>query len=142
MTFLLDTCLVSESMKPKPSRVVTDWLRDQEEIGLYLSVITIGEITRGIAKLREGRKKRGLVRWVEQDLRVRFAGRILDVDRQIAERWGRMSASAEAAGRRVTNLDGLIAATAIENGFTLATRNVKDMDPTGANLFNPWDLGV
>ncbi len=138
MTYLLDTCVVSEPTKPKPLVSVLEWLGDQEEIGLYLSVITICEIYKGIARLQESRRKTELRRWVDQDLKTRFTGRILDVDRGVAERWGEVSADAERKGQKISVVDGLIAATALENGLTLVTRNTDDMVVTGVTLFNPW----
>ncbi len=138
MTYLLDTCVVSEPTNPKPLVSVLEWLGDQEEIGLYLSVITIGEIYKGIARLQESRSKTELRRWVDQDLKTRFTGRILDVDRGVAERWGEVSADAERKGQKISVVDGLIAATALENGLTLVTRNTDDMVVTGVTLFNPW----
>lgn len=138
MTYLLDTCVISEVTKPNPAVSVLDWLAGQEEIGLYLSVLTIGEIRKGIARLLDSRKKSALVLWVQQEMHPRFAGRIFDVDQRVSERWGDISAAAELRGRRIPVVDGLIAATAIENGLTLATRNVRDMAPTGVDLFNPW----
>ena len=138
MTYLLDTCVVSEPTNPKPLVSVLEWLGDQEEIGLYLSVITIGEINKGIARLQESRRKTELRRWVDQDLKTRFTGRILDVDRGVVERWGEVFADAERKGQKISVVDGLIAATALENGLTLVTRNTDDMVVTGVTLFNPW----
>ena len=138
MTFLLDTCVISEVIKPRPTESVVQWLSSQDEIGLYLSVITIGEIRKGIERLGEGEKKRDLSRWVDQDLSLRFSGRIIDIDRQVAERWGSISARADLGGKRLPVVDGLIAATALEHGLTLVTRNTDDMEASGVALFDPW----
>lgn len=139
MTYLLDTCIISEVTRPRPSAAVVDWLGAQEEIGLYLSVLTIGEITKGIVKLDDSRKRARLGRWLQQDLLTRFSGRLLEIDRQVSERWGSISAETEKVGRKIPVIDGLIAATAIENGMTLVTRNTVDMSATGADLLDPWD---
>ena len=138
MRFLLDTCVISEVTKPKPSPEVITWLDRQMELSLFLSVITIGELQKGISKLPDSRKRQQLQEWVDQDLTRRFTGRILEIDREIAMRWGSMAGAAEQQGVTIPVLDGLLAATAIEYGLTMATRNTSDVMSTGVPLFDPW----
>jgi predicted nucleic acid-binding protein len=135
---LLDTCVISELTKPRPAAKVLTWLDVQDELGLFLSVITLGEIQKGLTKLPASRKRRQLQQWVEQDLPRRFTGRILVVDQEVALRWGVISATAEQQGRPVPVLDGLLAATALVAGLTLVTRNTPHMEATGVPLVDPW----
>ena len=139
MRYLLDTCVVSEVTKKRPSKRVITWLEQQDEFSLFLSVITLGELQKGISKLPDGRKRRRLADWVERDLAGRFTGRVLNVDHEIAARWGELSAEAERKGRRVPVLDGLLAATALTSGMVLATRNTRDAEATGVAVFDPWE---
>lgn len=138
MRFLLDTCVISEVTKPKPSPEVITWLDRQMELSLFLSVITIGELQKGISKLPDSRKQQQLQEWVEQDLTRRFTGRILEIDREIAIRWGSIAGASEQQGIKIPVLDGWLAATAIVHGLTMATRNISDIAPTGVTWFNPW----
>lgn len=138
MRFLLDTCVISEVTKPKPSPEVVTWLDRQMELSLFLSVITIGELQKGISKLPDSRKRQQLQEWVDQDLTRRFTGRVLEIDRDIATRWGTIAGESEQQGVKIPVLDGLLAATAIVHGLTMATRNTSDMMSTGVTLFNPW----
>ncbi|MCF7848616.1 MAG: type II toxin-antitoxin system VapC family toxin [Kiritimatiellales bacterium] len=138
MKYLLDTCLLSELTKPEPSAKVIEWIAVQDETHLFISVLTIGEILKGIGKLPKGRKKLRLQAWIDHDLRERFKGRILSVDDEAAETWGTLSAEAESKGKKLPVIDGLLAATAIANGLTVATRNTKDIQASGANCINPW----
>lgn len=138
MTYLLDTCVVSEFAKPRPTTRVVDWLGAQEEIGLYLSVITLGELQKGVSKLGDGRKRSRLTRWIQEDLSARFSGRILDIDRPTCERWGQIAAACESDGRPLPVLDGLIAATAMEHDLTLVTRNTRDVEASGVSVVDPW----
>lgn len=139
MIVLLDTCVLSEMVKPSPSRAVLGWLERQPEEQLYLSVLTFGEIQKGIAKLSDGRRRRMLQAWVDGDLRDRFFGRILDIDHAVASRWGLLVGSAERRGMRLPVIDSLIAATAITHGLAVATRNSEDMIRCGAEALNPWE---
>ncbi|GAB6907127.1 Nucleic acid-binding protein [Desulfosarcina cetonica] len=138
MNYLLDTCVISELVKPKPNRKVVGWISSQEEDHLFLSVLTLGEIQKGISKLSESNKKKTLRIWLQTDLLERFKGRILSVDEQVALDWGAIQATAEQNGILIPSIDGLIAATGIANNMTVVTRNVADMKPSGALLFNPW----
>lgn len=139
MRFLLDTCVVSELTRPHPARKAVEWLAAQEELALFLSVITLGEIEKGIGKLDDGRKKQALRRWLAQDLPRRFAGRILPVDAEISLRWGELSAEAEKKGRPLPVLDGMLTASALVHGLTFVTRNTADVAVTGVPVLNPWE---
>ncbi|MBI2606674.1 MAG: type II toxin-antitoxin system VapC family toxin [Deltaproteobacteria bacterium] len=144
MKYLLDTCLISELMRTRPDAGVLDWVRNHDEIALYLSALTLGEIEKGIAKLAAGQKadqkaKRAkLETWLRDDLRMRFEGRILPVSDEICLRWGRVSADAELRGEKIPVIDGLIAATALVHGLTVVTRDAADIERAGAKIVNPW----
>jgi len=137
--YLLDTCVLSELVKKKPNEGVVGWLQNQEELSLYLSVITFGELQKGISKLVESRKRKKLQDWIDQDLASRFEGRVLDVDLGVATRWGELSGAAEKVGKRVPVLDGILAATALERELTLVTENVRHFQATECSYFNPWE---
>ncbi|MBI2813668.1 MAG: type II toxin-antitoxin system VapC family toxin [Opitutae bacterium] len=139
MNWLLDTCVICEPTQARPSPRVLNWLREQPEETLHLSVLTLGEIRRGCSRLPAGPKRRALEHWLDRDLAERFAGRILPLDTPAADLWGRMLAGAEAKGRALPTLDSLLAATALAHGLSLVTRNVADFATTGAELFNPWE---
>jgi hypothetical protein len=138
LSLLLDTCVLSELTRRTPHPGVAAWFDDQDAESLYLSVLALGEIERGVAALPRGRKKRSLTSWLAS-LRSRHAERLLPVDVAVAAIWGRTTAAAERRGRRLGVVDGLIAATALHHGLTVVTRNVADFDATGATLLNPWE---
>jgi toxin FitB len=137
--FLLDTNVVSELVKPAPDRNVRRWIEDAEESLLFLSVLTLGEIRRGIARLPSGRRRGRLEVWLQADLRARFEGRILPVDDGTADRWGAISAAAAAQGKPVPVIDGLLAATALHHNLVLVTRNSADVAGTGVSTLDPWN---
>jgi predicted nucleic acid-binding protein len=139
VSWLLDTCVISEPTRPRPSPRVLAWLREQSEESLYVSVLTLGEIRKGAALLPAGPKRRSLEKWLEHELPERFAGRILPVDAAAADLWGRLQAQAENAGHPLPTLDSLLSATALAHGLVVATRNTDDFKATGAELFNPWE---
>jgi toxin FitB len=137
--FLLDTNVVSELMKPKPHRKVVAWVEATPEDLLHLSVITIGEVRKGIDLLDEADARRAdLQVWLDRDVRLRFAGRILPFDDAVAERWGQIEALAKKRRLTLSTIDAQLAATAIHHGLTLATRNTTDIAPTNVPMFNPW----
>ena len=136
--FLLDTNVISELIKPKPEAKVVRWIGSTDENLLFLSVLTLGEIRRGIAALARGARRTVLETWLETRLRPRFAGRILPIDEAVADRWGTVAATAAAAGAPVPVIDGLLAATALHYGLTLVTRNVSNVAGTGVSVFDPW----
>lgn len=139
MKYLLDTCVISEVIKPKPCLAVIDWLRQQDESSLYISVLTFGEIEKGIEKSADQTRKNKLKLWVEEDLKQRFDGRALQIDMQVATKWGETQGKSELAGRPLPSIDGLIAVTGLTNNCVVVTRNVSDMKQSGVELFNPWD---
>lgn len=139
MTWLLDTCVICEPTRQQPSTRVLAWLDEQPEESLYLSVLTLGEIRKGTARLPPGTKRRRLERWLEQELADRFAGRILPVDALTADCWGRLQAQAEHKGHPLPTLDSLLAATALAHGLTMVTNNTGDFEATDVELHNPWE---
>ncbi len=136
--FLLDTNIIFELVKPKPERKVTTWIESTDENLLFLSVLTLGEIRKGIASLRDASRRVVLEAWLDSDLVLRFAERILPIDRAVADRWGRLAADAAAAKSPLPVIDGLLAATALDQNLTLVTRNTKDIAVTSVSVFNPW----
>ena len=137
MSFVLDTCVVSELQKVGCPAAVVGWVARQQSDDLFVSVITLGEIRFGLNRMPAGRKRSELSAWME-GFRGGVADRVLPIGEKTAEVWGGVTASSESAGRKVEPADGLIAATAIEHGFTVVTRNVKDFEPTGVAVLNPW----
>jgi len=138
MRYLLDTCVVSELVKSVPDIRVTTWIDSVDEDTVYLSVLTVGEIQKGIARLPGGNRRTRLQRWLDNDLRIRFAGRILPVSEEIAATWGSIEGAAELQGRPIPTMDGLIGATAVSHNLTLVTRDETALVRTGARLMNPW----
>jgi predicted nucleic acid-binding protein len=137
--FLLDTNLVSELMKPRPSRKVASWIRETPEELMFLSVITIGEIRKGIDLLAiEDPRRTALQSWLDRDVRLRFAGRLLPFDDGVAERWGQLEAFARKRRLTVPAIDAQLAATAVHHGLTFVTRNTADVAPTGVPVLDPW----
>ncbi len=136
--FLLDTNIISELVKPKPEANVTEWIENTDESLLYLSVLTLGEIRRGIAALPQSRRRATLEAWLDKDLRARFEGRILVIDQEVADRWGLLTAAARHSGIVLLVIDGLLAATALEHNLTLVTRDTGQIPSMGVAVFNPW----
>ncbi len=126
-------------MKARPARSVADWIVSTPEELMHLSVITIGEIRKGIDLLDEDEPKRAALQsWLDHDLRVRFAGRLLSFDEWVAERWGQIEALAKRQRVTLPTIDAQLAATALHHGLTFVTRNTADVRLTGVPLFNPW----
>jgi predicted nucleic acid-binding protein len=138
--FLLDTNCISEVVSPKPERRVLEWLDGTDEALLHLSVLTLGEIRKGVAGVTPGKRRLQLERWLEIDVPARFSGRILQVDRAVADKWGLISAEAKRKGAPVASVDALLAATALHFELTLVTRNASDFAPTRVSLLNPWQI--
>ena len=139
MKYLLDTCVLSELVKKKPDQRVVEWISGIEESKLFVSVLTIGEIHKGIEKMPESRRRKMLLQWVDEDLQERFMGRIIPFDLQVAAVWGKMQAKTERSGKTMPIIDGMIAATATTHNLVVATRNISDMEAGKAVLVNPWD---
>lgn len=139
MNYLLDTCLLSELRKPEPDAGVVAWVSDVNEARLFVSVLSLGEIQKGVAKLEDGRRKNAFQHWLEQDLLVRFEGRILPLDLNMALEWGGLSAATESRGKPAPVIDALLAVTAIVHNLTLVTRNDKDFSGFPVKVLNPWN---
>jgi predicted nucleic acid-binding protein len=137
--YLVDTNIPSELTRDTPDARVADFLRKAGKEGVFLSVMTIGEICKGIDMLPVSQKRDGLQRWLDIDVRSWFAGRILPVTESIAERWGHLAATAKQRGFALAVVDGIIAATALENDLAIVTRNMKDFTGLGVALLNPWE---
>jgi toxin FitB len=137
LAYLLDTCLLSEVWRPTPNEGVVSWLQGSIEDELFLSVLSLGELKKGIEKLPDGKRKAALLRDYVL-VRSRFSTRVLAVSDVVAERWGDLAASTERGGRRMHVVDGLLASTALVFGLTLVTRNVRDFAAVPVPLENPW----
>ncbi len=138
MSWLLDTCVVSELVRPRPKASVVAWIQRCDEDDLFLSVITIGEVEKGIAKLPHSAKRIRLENWVRRELADRFRDRLLAIDSRVADRWGAMVGASEARGQPLPVIDSLIAATSLQHDLTVVTRNTGDLERRGARCFNPW----
>lgn len=136
--FLLGTNVPSELTRPKPEPEVIQWLDDADDLRLFLSVVSLGEIFKGITVLPEGKRRQQLQQWVDETLRPWFDGRILPVSESVAERWGVLAGECQLTGRPLNVADGLIAATALEHGLTVVTRNVKDFSNLGVSVLDLW----
>ena len=139
MNYLLDTCVVSELVSKQPNQKVVAWIDSLESEQVYLSAITIGEITKGIEKLPESKRKGDLKVWLNHELLPRFQGRILPLGTDVLIQWGALLAQLDADGNPMPAIDSLIAATVLTYGITLVTRNVADFEATGVKTFNPWE---
>lgn len=139
MKYLLDTCVISEIVKKEPNKNVLAWLASQDEDSLYLSILTFGEIQKGIEKSSDPTRKKKLKLWVEEDLKQRFEGRILLVDLKVVTLWGSIQGMAELAGKMMATMDGLIAVSGLANNCIVVTRNISDMEQSTAELLNPWE---
>ncbi|MDD1421542.1 type II toxin-antitoxin system VapC family toxin [Dolichospermum sp. ST_sed1] len=138
MTYLLDTCLISELVAKQPNQKVLDWVDAQMPETLYLSVITIGEIAKGICKLTPSKRKESLTTWLNETLPNRFEHRILTLDVSTMVLWGNLICQLEQNGRPLPAMDSLIAAIALQHSLSLVTRNEKDFAGTGLIIVNPW----
>lgn len=136
--YLLDTNVILELVKPRPEPRVVSWIAATEEALLYLSVLTLGEIRRGISSLPSTARRTALEVWLDRDLMLRFDGRILPIDRAVADRWGRLTGNASACKRPLPVIDGLLAATAEQHNLTLVTRNTADLTAAAIALYDPW----
>jgi toxin FitB len=136
--FLLDTNIPSEFRNPRPEARVIQWLDCIAENSVFISVVTLGELRKGCELLDPGKRRTELEQWLEVELREWFSGRILPVTDAIAESWGRLEARRQRLGLPLSVADGQIAATALEHGLTLVTRNVDDFRELGLHIHNPW----
>ncbi len=139
MKYLLDTCVISEIVRKQPDRNVLKWLAKVDQNNLFLSVITIGEIEKGVAKLAESVRKKKISEWLHDDLIIRFQKHILPIDTKVMIVWGKQLALLEQKGRTLPAIDSMIAATAISHELILVTRNINGFEPTDVEIFNPWE---
>jgi toxin FitB len=138
VSFLLDTNLVSEWMKPSPNPGVVAWTAEVDEDCVFLSVITLAELRYGIDRLPAGARKKRLAEWLEQDLPLRFEDRILGIDGATANVCGKLIAISETRGKRIEVMDAFVAATAEVHQLTIVTRNASDFKAVTADILNPW----
>jgi predicted nucleic acid-binding protein len=138
LRFLIDTNVLSEGARPAPDERVAHWLRAQPPLDLAISVLTLGEVQRGIELLPSGRRRSALESWLATDLPQQFQGRVLAVDTAVAIEWGRLSARSRTSGRHLPIVDGLLLATAAVHGLSLVTRNEADCAARGVPVINPW----
>lgn len=139
MKYLLGTCVISEVVKKEPNKNVLAWLSEQNEDSLFLSILTFGEIQKGIEKASDQTRKQKLKLWLEDDLKKRFEGRIIPIDLKVVTHWGAIQGAAELAGKSMPTMDGLIAVSGLVYNCVVVTRNTADMEQSTAELFNPWE---
>ena len=137
MSYLVDTNVLSELRRPQPSAAVASWVAARPVATLYLSVLTLGEIRKGVATVADAIHRQRLLDWLQLELPAFFAGRLLPVDTAVADRWGRLQAL---AARPLPAIDSLLAATALEHDLVLVTRNVRDFAGLPVQVFNPWQV--
>ena len=140
MAFLLDTNVVSETIRPRPDKTVLDWIEAQSPTDLFLAAQTLGELVRGARKVKEQARRERFERWIEQDLARQFDGRVLSFDGRTAAVWGRLMGDGDRAGRPPAAADAQIAAVAIQHDLIIVTRNVKDFENFDIQLFDPWQI--
>jgi predicted nucleic acid-binding protein len=141
MSFLLDTNVVSEWVRPRPDAGVVVWLAEVDEDRVFVSVITLAELRYGIERMAAGKRRTRLDGWLRNELPPRFEGRILSIDSATADAWGKIVARSEASGRPMSVTDAFIAATVEVHGLTLVTRNASDFETTLKSVVNPWIEG-
>lgn len=142
MKYLLDTNVVSEWAKPRPDMRAARWLAEADEDQVYLSVITFAEIRQGIERMAVGQRRETLRLWLDDDLTIRFEGRILAVDLGVAHAWGALMARSARIGINLNGIDAFFVATAEVHKLTLVTRNTKHFEKLGMPLLNPWHGGT
>lgn len=138
MRYLLDTNVLTEPAKPRPDPKVVAWLQAQSPIELALSVLTFGEVQKGVSLLAAGARRDALESWLRTDLPRQFLGRLLPVDGAVALEWGRLAAEGRMAGRELPVIEGLLLATCATHELTLVTRNERDCGNRGVPILNPW----
>jgi tRNA(fMet)-specific endonuclease VapC len=138
MKYLLDTNVISELVAKRPDPRVVQWVDSLDPDSIYLSVITIGELRRGIEKLLDSKRKETLRDWLNDDVLIRFSGRILVIDVPVMLTWGELTGRLERTGKPLPAIDSLIAALALHHNCTLVTRNEDDFKEAGITIVNPW----
>ena len=140
MNYLLDTCVISEYVKKKPYQKVIQWLDEKEKDSLFISILSIGEIRKGIIKIQERQPQRyqKLIQWIET-VELRFSERIINLDYNVINGWAEICGQCEAKGQKLPIMDSLIAATAYQYNLILVTRNITDFQFSLVQVFNPWE---
>ena len=138
MKYLLDTCILSETVRPRPDERVLRWFQTTDRTLMYTPAVVIGEIRKGIVRMPKGSRRNLLEGWLER-YRVNYVQRIVPFDADVAHSWGTLVGQLQSKGVTLPIIDSQIAATALHHDMTLVTRNVKDMEPTGVRLFNPFE---
>jgi len=137
VSYLIDTNVLSELRRKTPHPGVVQWFAQRPVRSLFLSVLTLGEIRKGIEAINDVQRRSALLDWLEVDLPNFFTGRILTIDTAVADYWGRLMAK---AGRSLPAIDSLLAATALHHDLTLVTRNIKDVVDCGVAILDPWNV--
>jgi predicted nucleic acid-binding protein len=135
LSYLLDTNVVSETIRRQQNKLIIRWLDQIPAEALFVSVLTLGELRKGIERLADKKRREKLRLWLEHELTAWFEGRVIPIDLAVAERWGRLLAE---VNRSVPTIDSLLAATALHYELRLVTRNAKDFDYPGLEVINPW----
>jgi toxin FitB len=138
LNYLLDTNLISEWIKPEPNSGVVTWMSEVDEDRLFISVVTLAELRRGIDRLAAGRRRDRLDSWLQHDLPDRFGERVLPINIDVADKWGRIVTKCEELGRPIGVMDAFIAATASAHELAVVTRNESDFESAVASVVNPW----
>ncbi len=137
MSYLLDTNVICEIVKAKPAQNVLDWINGVPEKNLFISVLTLGEIRKGIEKMSDIKRREFIRQWLENDLPAYFSERILPIDLNVADQWGRLQSNLK--GHVLPAIDGLLAATVLSHNLRLVTRNEKDFVCCPLEVINPWN---
>lgn len=138
MRYLLDTNVLSEPARPRPDARVLQWLGSRSTLDFAISVLTLGELEKGVAMLPESERRERLSGWLRGDLPRQFTGRVLPIDERTAGTWGRLAAEGRREGRELPVIDGLLLASAAVHGLVFVTRNERDCAGRGVPLVNPW----
>jgi toxin FitB len=138
VSFLLDTNVISEWVKPRPNPGVVAWLANADEDRIFVSVVTLAELRYGIERMADGQPRKRLDSWLRDELPLRFERRVLPIDAPVADRWGRILARSQASGRPIGAMDAFIAATAHVHRLALVTRNRSDFQAALKAIVNPW----
>ena len=138
MKYLLDTCILSETVRPRPDERVLRWFQTTDRTLMYTPAVVIGEIRKGIVRMPQGLRRNLLEGWLER-YRVNYVQRIVSFDADVAHSWGTLVGQLQSKGVTLPIIDSQIAATALHHNMTLVTRNVKDMESTGVRLLNPFE---
>ena len=137
MSYLLDTNVLSELRRKNPDKGVVEWFANRPASTLFLSVLTLGELRKGIEKIQDPIRSTTLTDWLETDLPNFFTGRILSIDSEVADTWGRLTAM---HARPLPAIDSLLGATAAKHGLSMVTRNARDFEGLGIEVINPWTM--